>query len=225
MTVWPKTRLSATAIWMSSLLALPVALAQNNDKTDTGGGMGGTGNHPEKGLMAETRNFVSPGCANGQIVGFLTRIRANKTPEPDEPLCNNQSIKTLADESVKISLRLNGESQMNANSEVVVRMTNAKSVLFDVRRGMFQANHPDQQVTYRINLSQPNRSLSIAGGRFSLWVIPAEKKHDATQEDIDITAMAIDSLSIDSEERAMKLASGQKAIVRVRGDIVIFNHD
>ena len=91
-------------IFGASLLFCGLVHAAPGDKTDTGGGIGGTGhefNYPMTTMSSDERS----NCSHDQIVGTVTQIKTKSLKlNQNQPLCMGEVIRTAEDDYLAIQL-------------------------------------------------------------------------------------------------------------------------
>ena len=99
---------------LSLWFAVIGAQAQSTGKTDTGGGMGGTGNQPVRELMADIGAELLPMCERARAIGDGTR-RSVKNPLSTtlEPVCMGQTLKTLQAETLILDFNKSGRLEIS----------------------------------------------------------------------------------------------------------------
>lgn len=219
MTALPKIYLLIVSFWLSSLLALPAVLAQTNDKTDTGGGMGGTGNRPEKGLMAEVGNAVSPGCEDSQTIGRIVRTRPGEgLMRPDEPLCIDREVQTSTTETALVVVTGHGEVTLDPNTAAIIRNATGGDLALHAKRGTFRGNHPDARLTYLIDTENLKRKIYLSGNRFILEVASIRINNGSLITDIKISALGDTPTRLRYGDETLTVKPPLKASVHIRGE-------
>lgn len=222
MTIRATARLSLATLWFSGLLALPAALAQSTDKTDTGGGMGGTGNRPEKGLMAEIGNEVLPGCADGQIIGKIVRNRGSTSLiQPAEPLCIDREVQTSTTETALVVVLGYGEVALDPNTAVAIRNAADGVLELYVKRGTVRGDHPDTRLTYSVDTGNQKQKIYVSGKRFVLEVASMGANVDSLRTDVNISALGDTPVIIRHRDELLAVKPPLKASVRIRGESVL----
>jgi len=223
MMLWPAARLLTVTLWFGGFLALSSALAQSNDKTDTGGGMGGTGNRTEKGLMADIGNTVFPGCADSQLIGRITRARAGESlMQSDEPLCTDRELRTATTETAIIAIFGRGEVVLSPNTIALLRKTADQSLMLHVQSGKFRANHTDDQLTYLIDTATPERRILVSGKQFILQMDSTRTKNDSLRTDIKISAVGDTPTLVRHGDDTFAVKPRMKIQIRIRGEKLFF---
>ena len=97
------------------------AQAQATGKTDTGGGMGGTGNQPLRDLMADIGANSHPICERARAIGDGTR-RSVKNPLSSnlKPVCMGQTLKTSQDETLIIDFNKSGRLEISEGTTLSI---------------------------------------------------------------------------------------------------------
>ena len=222
MTIRATARLSVATLWFSGLLALPAALAQSTDKTDTGGGMGGTGNRPEKGLMAEIGNEVLPGCTDGQLIGKIVRNRGSTSLiQPDEPLCIDREVQTSATETALVFISGHGEVALDPNAAAIIRSAPDGGLELHAKRGTLQGNHPDTRLSYLVDTGNQKQKIYVSGKRFVLEVASMGANVDSLRTDVNISALGDTPVIIRHRDELLAVKPPLKASVRIRGESVL----
>ena len=97
------------------------AQAQATGKTDTGGGMGGTGNQPVRELMVDIGAELLTMCERARAIGDGTR-RSVKNPLSTtlEPVCMGQTLKTLQAETLIIDFNKSGRLEISEGATLSI---------------------------------------------------------------------------------------------------------
>ncbi len=129
------------------------AQAQATGKTDTGGGMGGTGNQPVRDLMADIGADLRPMCERARAIGDGTR-RSVKNPLSStlEPVCMGQTLKTSQDETLIISFNKSGRLEISEGATLSIEQApvNQNQFLVLLHAGEYLITQTSEPVRYAV---------------------------------------------------------------------------
>lgn len=106
---------------LSLWFAVIGAQAQSTGKTDTGGGMGGTGNQPVRDLMADIGADLRPMCERARAIGDGTRRSVkNSLSSTLKPVCMGQTLKTSQEETLIIDFNKSGRLEIREGATLSI---------------------------------------------------------------------------------------------------------
>jgi hypothetical protein len=127
--------------------------AQSTRETDTGGGMGGTGNRPVREFMADIGSELNPICERARAIGDGSR-RSLKNPLSTtlEPVCVGQTLKTSQDETLIIDFKKSGRLEVSKGATLSIEqaLVDQSQFLVLLHAGEFQITQTSEPVRYAI---------------------------------------------------------------------------
>jgi hypothetical protein len=197
------------------------AQAQSNGKTDTGGGMGGTGNHPVRELMADISAELSPLCEKKRAVGNSTRHSVIKNLSTTiELVCVGQTLKTQLDETQVINFHLGGrlEVSQGANFSIEQTLLNESQYLVLLHAGEFQIIQNNEPVRYAIKAKNAVELNLVTNKRLFVSLNRTAVQRDLYSQEILVWPVGPESIAFTLGAQTITAAAGQKTRIEISVD-------
>jgi hypothetical protein len=152
---------------LSLWFAVIGAQAQSTGKTDTGGGMGGTGNQPVRELMADIGAELRPMCERARAIGDGTRRSVkNLLSKTLEPVCVGQTLKTSQDETLIIDFNKSGRLEISEGATLSVEqaIVDQNQFLVLLQSGEFLITQTSESIRYAVKARNPVE-LNLGGNK------------------------------------------------------------
>ena len=197
------------------------AQAQSTGKTDTGGGMGGTGNHPVRELMADIGAELNPLCEKRRAVGNSTRHSAkNKLSTTIGLVCEGQTLRTKSDETLIINFNLGGRLEVGQGATFSIEQALATKTQYLVllHVGEFQITQSNEPVLYAIKTKNVVELNLATNKRLFVSLNWTAVQRDLSSQEILVWPAGQESTAFTLGAQTITAKAGQKTRIRIALD-------
>ena len=195
--------------------------AQANGKTDTGGGMGGTGNHPVRELMADIGAELNLRCDKQRAVGNITRHSLkNNLSTTIELVCGGQTLRTQSDETLVINFYLGGRLEVGQGATVSIEQTlaNKTQYLVLLHAGEFQIIQNSEPVRYVIKAKNAMELELGTNKRLSISLNRTAVQRDLSRQEILVWPVGPELVAFTLGTQTITAKAGQKTQIEIGVD-------